>query len=1001
MSGAAKDLFAPGGPKVFTMPASAPFLKNLAVGLKTALGGDLHTAMILLPTRRAVRELTDAFLDASAGRATLLPLMRTLADMDENEPPFEPGTVALDVKPSIDSTRMRFELAQLVASKMSASGPAPDAAAALAMTEPLISLLGDLAMEELGVGALDALNEKLDLLPAHFQNAAKFVKIIQTYWPEHLRALNLSEPMARRVALLDAAAKAWQDNPPNHPVIIAGSTGTLGAAARLIKTVAGFEKGCVVLPGLDKNLDDKSFEGITDQHPQASLKNLIKVLGLTRSDISDWPGAQTPYAARMRARILSESLIPADSTADWPARIARIQDSTSADNPVADGLQGLSLIEAKTEEEEAAVIALIMRETLQKPGKICALVTPDPSLARRVRAKLSRWDVEVDSSAGEPLEETLHGSFLTLSAELALDPFDPLCLTALIKHKLFVLEDNLRHEWNMFEAQVLRGPRPKTFSEMECRLNKAKTGRQGLNLLKTLHQDLAPLHEVMSAARSVPDIATAHIMLAEKLSGGAAQIWRGEAGEKAAAIMEELISYGNFLPETSGPSYLRLLSLMMRGRVVRPRYGTHERLQILGPLEARMLDADSVILGGLNEGIWPAHPAPHPVLSRGMRLQIGLSAPERRFGLAAHDFAQLAAKPNVIMTRAARTADGPSVMSRWLWRLGTLARGALGDDVKTALKSERPYLAWARELDKAPPNPKAATRPAPRPPMPERQDKMRALSVTQIQTWVRDPYALYARKILGLSPLDQLSQSLGGREFGTAVHAAFESYAKDGDDKSAGWLKNKLAEELAQAGYDKHSFARFDTRLEEMAHWFAKWIRERKNQGWRLANAEKKGTVDLATQDGPDFVLTGIADRIETSGAGAAIIDYKTGAAPSDKVVQVGFDPQMPLLGLMLSMGAFGKPEDAIDFLYVKPNASAIKDRQRSLVNTPAGKIKMEADELSGNAYEALQNLIAHFDKPESAYYSQPRAQYVNPYGDYDHLARRAEWAKLGGEDGT
>ena len=996
-----KDLFTPGTPTVFTMPPSAPFLKNLAIGLRASLGDELHTAMILLPTRRAVRELTDAFLDASEGCATLLPLMRTLADMDENEPPFEPGTLALDVKPAIDSTRMRFELANLVAAKMNADGDAPDAASALAMTEPLISLLNDLAMEELGTAALGKLDEKLGLLPEHFQDAAKFIQIISTYWPEHLSGLELSEPMARRVALLDAAAKAWQDKPPNHPVIIAGSTGTLGAAARLIKTVAEMEKGCVVLPGLDRHIDDKSFGEIEDQHPQASLKNLIKTLGLARADIPDWPGVHTEYGARMRERILSESLIPADSTADWPVRIARIQDSSSADNPVADGLQGLSLITAKTEEEEASIAALIMREALEDKTKTCALVTPDPSLARRVRTKLSRWGVEVDSSAGEPLEETLHGSFLTLSAELALDPFDPLALTALVKHPLYKVSAEERTAWNSFEAQALRGPRPKSLEQTQRRLQKVKANRADNSLFQSLHEKLAPLAETLAQELPIPDIAKIHIELAEQLAGGPAEIWKGEAGEKAAQLMEELLEYGAFLPHVNGASYLRLLSLMMRGRVVRPRFGTHERLQILGPLEARMLEADTIILGGLNEGVWPAPLALHPMLSRGMRGQIGLSMPERRFGLAAHDFAQLAAKPNVILTRAQRTADGPTVMSRWLWRLGTLAKGALGDEVDAALKPENPYLDWARELDKAPIQPKPSTRPAPRPPIAERQEKTRALSVTQIQTWVRDPYAIYAKNILDLKALDPLNQALGGREYGTAVHAAFEKFSKDSDDKSANWLQKQLAKELRHAGYDEHSFARFDTRLAEMAGWFTSWIQSRKTGGWRLANAEKKGRMALAVEEGPEFLLTGIADRIETSGEGAAIIDYKTGTAPSDKVVQAGFDPQIPLLGLMLSMGAFGDRADAIDFLYVKPNARAEKDRERSLVRTPTGRIKMDADEFSGNAYEALQNLITHFDNVESAYYSQPRAQYVNPYGDYDHLARRAEWAKLGGEGET
>ena len=1010
-----KGLFSINKPNIYTMPSGAPFLRNLALGLKSALGDDLSKALILLPTRRAVRALADEFVTIADDRAAFLPLLRPLADMDENEPPFTTASIEFDIPPAIDPVRHRFELAKMIAAKMSHedskgdTNPAmkPDAAAALAMSEPLARLLADMAMEELGTSAFAKLEPKLETLAAHFKSASEFAKIVTKYWPQYLHDNDLAEPMARRVALLKKAAKLWQASPPDHPVIIAGSTGTLKATAGLIKTVADLPKGLIVLPGLDIHMAEKNvWDKIDDQHPQASLKALLERLNIDRANVPVWPGVSVEGSAAMRSHILSHALIPASSTYNWPDRIEQIAKSTSDSNNIAKGLSGLSLIETRTSEEEATVIALIMRETLQhkKDGKdkTCALVTPDPALARRVRAKLSRWNVEVDSSAGEPLEETGHGAFLSLSLEAALEPFDPTALSALVKHRLFNMGDHVRLHWDKLETTALRGTRPVSIADIQARLDKIaarkKTAKgelckDGLAVFKMLHTVLTPLHEMLQGEHSITTLTTAHCEVLEVLAGGAKNLWCAEAGEKSAQLMEELLAYGHLLAPVSGETYRRILSQLMRGRVARPRFGTEERLQILGPLEARMLEADTVILGGLNEGVWPAPPAQHPVLSPNMRKAIGLSAPERRFGLAAHDFEALAAKPHVILTRAKRSDDGPTVQSRWLWRLTTLVRGALGDGARAALKPKQPWLDWARALDANLDAPTPAKRPAPCPPLDKRWPRKRGLSVTQISTWIRDPYAIYARNILGLYKLDPLDQAMGGREFGLAVHKALETI----DDINPITLAARLKQELSNIGYEAHSFSRMDIRINELADWAVNWYKARKQIGWQQVGIEKSGELEFPTHGDP-FILTGIADRIERNGNDTAIIDYKTGAAPSDKVVQAGFDPQMPLLGIMLGYGKLGRRADATDYLYIKPNANKLTARQRSLVLSPAGKIKKDADEYASEAFEALQNLIAHFDSAESKYYSQPRAQYENPYGDFDHLARRAEWAKLGTE---
>jgi ATP-dependent helicase/nuclease subunit B len=120
-----------------------------------------------------------------------------------------------------------------------------------------------------------------------------------------------------------------------------------------------------------------------------------------------------------------------------------------------------------------------------------------------------------------------------------------------------------------------------------------------------------------------------------------------------------------------------VLLKLMDGREVPPAMTAGDaRVAIWGLLEARLQRRDLMILAGLNEGVWPAPPGEDPFLSRAMRAKLGLPSVDQRIGLAAHDFAQLANAPNVVLTRALRRDGSPTFASRWLWRLQTLVQGA-------------------------------------------------------------------------------------------------------------------------------------------------------------------------------------------------------------------------------------------------------------------------------------------------------------------------------------
>ncbi|MFP4518792.1 MAG: double-strand break repair protein AddB, partial [Oceanicaulis sp.] len=621
-------LFAGPAPHVFTIPPSAGFVDALARGLHQAFPDPdaLSAVTVLLPTRRAGRALADAFtrLEDTPG-AALLPMIRPIGDVDADDPPFEPGELAQAAPEAISTARRRFELARLILARESASGRSMGVGGALALADDLARLLDDLATEE--VGDLSALTEEVRAnLPAHMGEAAMFLDIVLKAWPARLAELGHVDPAERRSRLLRALAERWRETPPHTPVIAAGSTGSIPAAAELLGVVARLPKGAVVLPGFQDDMDPRAWEAIDDAHPQRAMKTLIETMGLERADVDAWPGAHEGEDAARRVRVIAEALRPAEATSDWLARVEDLKQGWGAD-VFQRALKGLSVIEAPGPGEEARAIALALRETLETPGARGVLVTPDRALARRVSVEMARFDVTLDDSAGTPLSDTAPGAFLMRVLDCALSPGSALAFSALANSPLFSLgrdRARLKPEIGALERKALRGRRPgltpAALGDLirgHERLSDEEKSRWGA-IADAVSDALSPLY-ALDGDRTARDWAEALARAAETLAAsheqaGADRLWAGDAGEAAAGLVREFLIEAEALPPLALREFARALLETARARLVRPAYGAHPRLQILGPLEARLASADRVILGGLNEGVWPAAPKTDPFL---------------------------------------------------------------------------------------------------------------------------------------------------------------------------------------------------------------------------------------------------------------------------------------------------------------------------------------------------------------------------------------------------
>ena len=772
------------GNRVYTIPPGYSFVDALAEGLLNRFEDplELGAARVLLPTRRACRSLQEAFLRAGAGKPLLLPRLQPLGDLDPDELTVAgeglewAAAEAAELPQAIPPLRRQLLLSKLVRAR-------PDSRVSEEQANRLAEELGRLVdqVETEGL-SFDPLS---DLVPErfaeHWQQTVRFLKILTEYWPQIQRDEGGIGAAERRRRLLELQAEAWKTEPPEGAVFAAGSTGSIPATAALLQVVAGLPEGNVVLPGLDQSTPAELWPMIEadPSHPQHGLALLLKRLELTPDQVAVWPGCTEDRERAARGRLVNTALRPAAATPGWTGA-AEDEDLREA----AAALSGrVSRIDAATPGEEAAAIGLILREVLETPGKRAALVTPDRDLARRVAAELQRWEIAIDDSAGQPLARTPPGVFLRLTGALASEGLAPLPLLAALKHPLAaggLPPGRFRRLVRALETAALRGPRPAPgFAGLRQALKQDRKAPKELGpWLKDLESRTRPLLEALETGETrLPVLLEAHLRTAEALAAsdeeeGAARLWAGEAGEAAATFLDELREAAR--GETLDPaSYAGVLSGLLEGQMARPRYGSHPRLAILGPLEARLFHADLMVLGGLNEGTWPAETEAGPWLSRPMREDFGLPPLERRIGLAAHDFAQAFSAPEVVLTRSRRSAGAPAVPSRWLLRLEAFL-GAL--DAKDALRPQLPWLDWAQGQDRPAGKPQPCARPAPCPPVAARP---RELSVTRIETWMRDPYALYAERILGLRALDDIDAEASAAERGTAIHDALERFVKD------------------------------------------------------------------------------------------------------------------------------------------------------------------------------------------------------------------------------
>ena len=1024
---------------VFTLPAGAPFLATLSRALLDGelIPGfpsedplDLARATIYLPTQRAAAALARELVKASSRRSLILPRIAPLGafepthgldDFTETEAPRITET------PAVGDLTGRMVLARMTGAwgealrgairRVGADGrlafderEAPlvvaSPAQALSLAGDLAALIDDMIIEGVAWEKLDRV--VADAFDSYWRITLDFLKIAVSNWPKWLEEHGLVDRATHAALRVEAEIEALRGGAARGPTIIAGSTGTNRATARLIGAIARAPQGAVVLPDLDTGLDEDAWEmmgadepSVSAGHPQAALRRLLQTIEVSRNDVKQL-GAP---AQRLRARagFLSEALRPAESTHFW-----RRKRDDLGEAAISDALANVALLVAENEAEEALALALAMRETLETQGKTAALITPDPAIARRVAAELERWGIEVENSAGRTLADTSAGVFARLVLAASID-FAPLAISALIGHPLCKLgraPKDLAHDARALDLSVLRALLPASgladIDDAFAAARKAGASPHAHPAIKSLDDAdllgaerlLRDLAAALAPLRALPAKAPLHAFVqahrsAMETLAAPDELVAAPGGESLEALLEEwaIASEEGFACALT--DYAALCATLLAAQRAPSTDAGHPRLAILGLLEARLLSFDFVLLAGLDETVWPPAAQTDAFLNRPMRGELGLSPPERRIGQTAHDFVSALGAPEVLVARARKRGGSPTVASRFLQRIEAVA----GDEaIKQAHARGEKYIRLARDLDRslvvAP-----IKRPAPRP---QRSLRPTQLSVTRIETLRRDPYAIFAERILKLTPLPPIDPRLGPREIGDVWHETlqqFSQHATVGETPEAR-LRRIAEQSFAPLNADPAFRALRWPRILEGLKAFLEFDASRRDLASRIW-VEMKGELQILLSDASTFTLSARADRIERLlNGGAALIDYKTGTPPGDREVQVGFAPQLTLEAAMVARGAFKdvgplQPETAIYFKI----GGADGGRARALKFKDA-----TFEEIVNSHFAGLKALLDQFADERTPYLSRPFPKFIARGSDYDYLARVKEWSATGGE---
>lgn len=909
---------------------------------------DLARTFILVPNRRAQLVLQTAFLKAVPINNLVVPQIISLTDIGNN--PF--GLKSIENLPSIISPLKKISILSHLILKFPGYKTFAQALTAAQSLETILDEMCRLNIQGAHVEKIFTVNSA-----EHWVKTLEFLKIITHQWPQILESEKVIDEPHHLQESLKILAEHWVKNPPNCNIIIAGSIGSSPGSTSLIKAVLSLDKGKFFIQGFKEIQWDLISDNLS--HPQYNLRKLFRLLNVSISQVD---------------HILPENKLEEDRQ--------DIVECSTKDNPLILPKSFLpqhwpQMVTCVNLMEEARVIALMMRQAFETTKGPIVLITSNRNLAEWVGQELNRWNLVANQSQGKALSQAPPGRFLLSVADYLKDP-SLLGLLRVLKHPFVAKSlDRQNHLEKVYQLEF------KILKHADFKIENLdqEIFKRAPELLEWLRKFLKILEDTenLSSLQSLKSLLKKHLKICQNLTGDDSEtcpLWDHSDGNALKIFFQRLEDEEGIFPLLSWETYPDVLrTLLGQTEKFHDPKGIQSRLFILDPFEARLVDAETLILGGLNEGDWPKTHVVNPWLNRVMRQQLGLPLPEWYIGLSAHNFYSCFYAPNLFLTRSQEEEGKLTLASRWWQRLEAIY-------IKNSLLFQNYKInPWKEQACHLLPSvdPIKIKPPAPCPSILDRPTRLYA---TEIQKLVFDPYSIYGKHCLKLFPLPAYKEPLVGVKKGQMIHSLLDRYTKLYGSK-APLLENLLS--TAQPFFQTDVFSQ--TFWWKRFQNIASWIIDQLTIKPALARfSEQKGQVNLTVQE-IEFNIAAIADRIDVNDDKMTIVDYKTGVAPRIKDIQTGFALQLAVEALILKKGGF-------------PALAQYSNKGITIEVWQLGGHSEKGKVIGLDLTEDFLKIIEHnikrlfeaFIDEKTPYLACPFPEHALFYNEYAHLERRDEW---------
>lgn len=933
---------------IFHIPSDQNFLQNIIKGAKEKIDPSLFSkTIILLPSHRSCRELERILL--SEYDDVMIPKIIPIASLEESLS-FEIFEDLNTIPKSITYTEAKFLLANLIKDKTRID----DAKASdhLNIAGGLMKLIMKFEKEDMPIYNID--KAFLGDHPIHIEKILNHLQVISSAWPKLLSKLNVVTPITRRNLFIKKLIKKWEELPPSYPIIIAGSTGTFRTTQMLLNSVSKLKNSFVILQGVDhlKNFEDTHFD---ETHPSFQLNLLLKDLQAQVRHIESW---------------YTESLT--SSQYNFASILFKKEYTDIARSKISD--QNIEYIECASLQEEANLISIKVRETLEFGHKNIGIISNNKSLRMRLKSTLELWNIDSECSDGIPITSTPQIKFIFSIFRVVHENFTPISLLTLLTNELNILDHESRNSVSKLEIKYLRGIRKyRNISEL---IQKAKNnGDHDITILleKTANY-LKPVFNILnSKSFKIQSLLNILIQTSEDMSSQ--EIWSGDIGEKVHEIIHLILQT---IPEENKinlDEFEIILSEVFREYSVYSKLNINKRVSILSPIESRLLSFDYTILSGLNEKSWPETPEIDPWLSTAFYKQLKISSPHTAIGQSANDFLSLLNQDKLLITRSINDNNSPQIPSRWITKLELWFKAA---DILDKIKpTESSLKTFAKNLH-APESFVKYSAPSPKPEINLRPSK---LSVTQIEKLMRDPYSVYASKILKLKPLEKLDKMPDQLEFGNFIHATLDLFHKSSKNLEPQNYLDTILQIGNQLLADMISNPVIHKIWQPRFYKIAAWVAEYETNIRNTKTVETEVIYSMVI--GKNFTLTAKADRIEydIQTNTISVLDFKTGSIPTNEDVRKGFSPQLTLEALLIEKNH--QNAHVSDMIYIQLASGKNLGHITKVQGNPV--------QIIDAAKKGILRLIEQYGDIDTPYLVCPNVRKTPTYNDFEHLERLEE----------